>query len=78
MKNFPWKKLLIACAVITALVIAKGINTAIRTVYAGKANWIGAIFVDPWTYVGLAAAMVGAGAGIILLLGKKKPPRETQ
>lgn len=65
MKKFPWKPIFIGCCIMTVLVIAKGINTAIRTIYAHAGSWLNAIFSDPWTYVGIACVLIGVVAFVM-------------
>lgn len=76
MKNIPWKGIFIGCAVMTVLVIAKGCVTAGMTWYYGGTNWWDKIFADPWTYVGMATAMIGSTSCAMWQIEKKKTDAE--
>lgn len=76
MKNIPWKGIFIGCVIMTVLVIAKGCVTAGMTWYYGGRNWWDKIFADPWTYVGMAAAMVGIISGVMWKMEKRKAVAE--
>lgn len=70
MKRFPWKGAFIDCMVIVALVAARCAATYGMTTYYGG-NGLLEILADTWTYVGLAAALVGIIALICWRSSKK-------
>lgn len=75
MKKIPWKAIFICCSVLTALIVAKCINHIVRATYAGRI-WYSAMQSDPWTYFGIVTAAAAVGAGIVLLIERKKRPAE--
>lgn len=71
MKNIPWKRIFVGCALFAALVLARCIATVVRTVYYGGRDPLNALAADPWTYLGLAAVLLGAAA-YLCRAGKKE------
>lgn len=65
MKNIPWKGIFIGCVIMVVLVIAKSGVTAGMAAYYGGASALSRIMADPWTYVGIAAALIGLVSGVM-------------
>ena len=72
MKQKHWKGICIGSVILTVLVIARCVATALITRYSGRSDWMAVILQDFWFYAGAAAAVVSvvAAAGWIVLRRK--------
>ena len=67
------KKLMIGSTVMTVLVLARCIATALMERYYGRPDWLPVVLADPWFYVGAAAlVLVYITALATLIQGRKR------
>ena len=72
MKRKTWKTICILSLVMTVLVLARCVATAVRELYYGRTEWMDVIVQDPWLYVGGAALFVVYISAIVYLASYKK------
>ena len=75
MKRKTWKTICIFSLVMTVLVLARCVATAVRELYYGRTEWMNAILQDPWLYVGGVAMFLLYISAIVCLAGRKKNPQ---
>ena len=66
------KKILMSCVVMTLLVVARCIATAVRELYYGRTAWMNVILQDSWFYVGIVTAAMAILCGTVLLSHRRK------
>jgi hypothetical protein len=67
MKKIPWRGIAGGCGLLTVLVLARCVVTALRSLYYyGGMYWRNEVAQDPWLYVGMVAAAVCVAALLIL------------
>ena len=72
MKKNHWKGLCIGAMILTVLVLARCVATAVREVYYGRDQWMKLILQDFWFYAGAAAAAVCIISAVMWIVTHRK------
>ena len=72
MKKTHWKGICIGSILMTVLVLARCVATAVREMYYGRDQWMHLILQDFWFYVGAAAAVVGIISAVMWIVMRRK------
>ena len=78
MKRKTWKTICILSLVMTFLVLARCVATAVRELYYGRSQWLDVILQDPWLYVGGGALFLVYISAIAYLASYKKAYQAAQ
>lgn len=78
MKRKTWKTICILSLVMTFLVLARCVATAVRELYYGRNGWMDLILQDPWLYVGGGALFLVYISAIAYLASYKKAYQAAQ
>lgn len=72
MKQKHWKGICIGSVILTVLVIARCVATALITRYYGRSDWMAVILQDFWFYAGVVAAVVSVVAAAAWIVLRRK------